>query len=37
MAETKTLRKKISKKYEMIGSSKELEDVKDTIAKSSLN
>jgi len=33
MEETKTLRKKVSKKYEMIGSSKELEDVKDTIAK----
>jgi DNA-binding NtrC family response regulator len=33
MAETKTLRKKVSKKYEMIGSSKELEDVKDTISK----
>ncbi|WP_296623757.1 sigma-54 dependent transcriptional regulator [Marivirga sp.] len=33
MAETKTLRKKVSKKYEMIGSSNELEDVKDTIAK----
>jgi DNA-binding NtrC family response regulator len=33
MAETKTLRKKVSKKYEMIGSSKELEEVRDTIAK----
>lgn len=33
MAETKTLRKKVSKKYEMIGSSKELEEVKETIAK----
>jgi len=33
MAETKTLRKKVSKKYQMIGSSKELEEVKDTIAK----
>ncbi|SMG38924.1 DNA-binding transcriptional response regulator, NtrC family, contains REC, AAA-type ATPase, and a Fis-type DNA-binding domains [Marivirga sericea] len=33
MAETKTLRKKVSKKYEMIGSSKELEEVKGTIAK----
>lgn len=33
LAETKTLRKKVSKKYEMIGSSKELEEVKDTIAK----
>jgi DNA-binding NtrC family response regulator len=33
IAETKTLRKKVSKKYEMIGSSKELEEVKDTISK----
>lgn len=33
MAETKTLRKKVSKKYEMIGSSKELTEVKETIAK----
>jgi DNA-binding NtrC family response regulator len=33
MAETKTLRKKVSKKYEMIGSSKQLEEVKETIAK----
>jgi DNA-binding NtrC family response regulator len=33
MAETKTLRKKVSKKYEMIGSSKQLEEVKNTIAK----
>lgn len=33
MAETKTLRKKVSKKYEMIGSSKQLGEVKDTIAK----
>ncbi len=33
MAETKTLRKKVSKKYQMIGSSKELEEVKETIAK----
>src|SRR5690554_4907639 len=33
MAETKTLRKKVSKKYEMIGSSHQLGEVKDTIAK----
>lgn len=33
MLETKTLRKKVSKKYEMIGSSKELEDVRSTISK----
>ncbi|MGM0582319.1 MAG: sigma-54-dependent transcriptional regulator [Bacteroidota bacterium] len=33
IAETKTLRKKVSKKYEMVGSSKELEEVKETIAK----
>ncbi len=31
--ETKTLRKKVSKKYEMIGSSSALEEVKDTIMK----
>jgi len=33
IAETKTLRKKVSKKYEMIGSSKQLGEVKDTILK----
>ena len=31
MAETKTLRKKVSKKYQMIGSSKELEEVKEKL------
>ncbi len=33
VAETKTLRKKVSKKYEMIGSSGALTEVRDTIAK----
>ncbi len=33
VAETKTLRKKVSKKYEMIGSSGALTEVKDTIEK----
>ncbi len=33
VAETKTLRKKVSKKYEMIGSSDALADVRDTISK----
>lgn len=33
VAETKTLRKKVSKKYEMIGSSPALADVRETVAK----